>query len=113
MELPRAKTEVERGCPLWAETAAALETWLQIRPQSLCDICFIRHDGKPYTPVNSEVAKQFRIMRDLAGIRRGGFSWLRKTFATYASILIKYGGSNRFRNNSQRALGQRISIRCG
>lgn len=24
-------------------------------------------------------------MRDLAGVRDGGFSWLRKTFATYAS----------------------------
>jgi site-specific recombinase XerD len=34
---------------------------------------------------NADVAKRFRIVRDAAGVDVGGFSWLRKTFATYAS----------------------------
>lgn len=85
MELPREKTEIERGCPLWPETTAALESWLAIRPESKNPQCFLRFDGEPLTAGNAEVAKYFRAIREMAGVKGGGFSWLRKTFATYAS----------------------------
>ena len=85
MELPREKTEIERGCPLWPETIEALKAWLAIRPSSDSARCFLRHDGKAFTPTNGEVSKYFRAYREMAGVRHGGFSWLRKTFATYAS----------------------------
>jgi integrase len=37
------------------------------------------------TAGNAEVSKYFRSIREMAGVKYGGFSWLRKTFATYAS----------------------------
>lgn len=88
MELPREKTEIERGCPLWPETIEALKAWLAIRPSSDSARCFLRHDGKAFTPTNGEVSKYFRAYREIAGVRHGGFSWLRKTFATYASECV-------------------------
>lgn len=85
IEHARQKTEIERMCPFWPETVEAIENWLAIRPDSESDRAFLLPNGKPFCPVNVDVAKRFRSVRDLAGVRDGGFSWLRKTFATYAS----------------------------
>lgn len=85
IEHARQKTEIERMCPLWPETIEAIKAWLAIRPATENSFGFVLPNGKPFCPVNVDVAKRFRSVRDLAGIRDGGFSWLRKTFATYAS----------------------------
>lgn len=85
IEHTREKTEVERGCPLWPETTEALKAWIDRRPATKSDLAFVLVDGKPLSTMNADVAKRFRAVRDMAGIGEGGFSWLRKTFATYAS----------------------------
>lgn len=85
IEHARTKTEVDRACPLWPETQNALNDWIQKRPDCKSDLAFVLRDGAPLSSVNTDVAKRFRSVRDAAGVRLGGFSWLRKTFATYAS----------------------------
>lgn len=81
----RIKTEVERRCRLWPETIAASRAWLDVRPVTESKLAFVLVDGRPMSPVNCDVAKRFRSVRDAALIGNGGFSWLRKTFATVAS----------------------------
>jgi site-specific recombinase XerD len=85
LEHAREKTEVERVCPLWPETADALQAWIARRPGTDSKIAFVLPGGRPMSAINCDVAKRFRAVRDAAGIHDGGFSWLRKTFATYAS----------------------------
>lgn len=85
LDFPRAKTEVDRRCPLWNITRSALRRSLDRRPASQLHNAFLRADGKPYSPVNNDLAIRFRVIRDHACIREGGFSWLRKTFATVGS----------------------------
>lgn len=85
IEHTREKTEVERGCPLWPESIEALKDWIDRRPSTKSNLAFVLVDGRPLSTTNADVAKRFRAVRDMAGIGEGGFSWLRKTFATYAS----------------------------
>ena len=85
IEHTREKTEVERGCPLWPETIEALTIWIDRRPATKSNLAFVLVDGRPLSTTNADVAKRFRAVRDMAGIGEGGFSWFRKTFATYAS----------------------------
>ena len=84
LEHARRKTEIERACPLWEETQAALEAWLSRRPKSDSKMAFVLHNGRELSQTNADVAKRFRMVRDAAGVHAGGYSWLRKTFATYA-----------------------------
>jgi site-specific recombinase XerD len=85
IEHTREKTEIERACPLWTETVAALEAYLARRPQTASEKAFVLSDGKQLSGTNNDVAKHFRTIRLVSKIRVGGFSWLRKTFATYGS----------------------------
>lgn len=85
IEHAREKTEIERACPLWPETKAALETWIDRRPQTASKKAFVTADGKELSGKNCDVAKMFRAVRISSRIREGGYSWLRKTFATYGS----------------------------
>lgn len=85
IEHARRKTEVERACPLWPESIEAIKAWLEIRPECESQLAFVLQDGRELSSDNGDVSKRFRSVRDLAGVRDGGFSWLRKTFATYAS----------------------------
>jgi len=85
IEHTREKTEIERACPLWPETVEALAAWLDRRPATKSNLAFVLNDGRSLSPTNADVAKRFRAVRDMAGVTQGGFSWLRKTFATYAS----------------------------
>jgi site-specific recombinase XerD len=84
IEHAREKTEVERACPLWPETIAALKAWIDRRPQCKSKRAFVLPSGRDLSPVNCDVAKRFRAVREAAEISDGGFSWLRKTFATFA-----------------------------
>ena len=85
IEHARSKTEIERACPLWPETLEAAKNWIERRPDSKSDLAFVLPNGKPLSTTNADVAKRFRAVREAADIPLGGFSWLRKTFATYAS----------------------------
>ena len=85
IEHTRSKTEIERACPLWDETIEALRQWVTKRPDTESKLAFILRDGRKLSTTNGDVSKRFRVVRDAADVRDGGFSWLRKTFATYAS----------------------------
>jgi site-specific recombinase XerD len=85
IEHARSKTEVERACPLWQETVQALQAYVERRPRTESKRAFVLPDGRNLSAINNDVAKRFRAVRDAAQITDGGFSWLRKTFATYAS----------------------------
>jgi len=85
IEHAREKTEIERACPLWPETKAALQAWIERRPETSSSKAFVTADGKELSGKNCDVAKRFRAVRITSRIRNGGFSWLRKTFASYGS----------------------------
>jgi site-specific recombinase XerD len=85
IEHAREKTEIERACPLWPETISALKAWIDRRPETDSKLAFVLHNGKPLDASNNDLAKRFRAVRESAGVEVGGYSWLRKTFATYGS----------------------------
>ena len=85
IEHARAKTEVDRACPLWPETVEALKEYHRRRPKTESNLAFVLPNGRELSATNHDIAKRFRGVRESAMIERGGFSWLRKTFATYAS----------------------------
>jgi integrase len=78
----RRKTEIERECPLWPETVAALRAAMAARPEADEPSLFLTRLGKPYEPV--ALCKRFRQVSAWAGIRKGGLYWLRHTFQTIA-----------------------------
>ena len=109
IDFPRPKTAIERRCPLWPETIAALREAREQRPpanrEEHKDLVFITKYGQPWakdTP-DSPVTKEFRKLLDavdamaarIAKERRAkppqkihrkglGFYALRHTFATIA-----------------------------
>jgi integrase len=54
IDFPRAKTGIERRCPLWEKTVAALREWLKVRPKpragvdGLDDLVFLTKKGNPW-----------------------------------------------------------------
>jgi integrase len=84
LDVPRSKTEVDRRAYIWKETRLAIERSLARRHASSSEAFFVLPDGKPFSASNCDIAKRFRSARDYAGIRQGGYSWLRKTFETVA-----------------------------
>ncbi len=81
LDFPRPKTEVERLIPLWPETLSAL---VSCRPAGDSTHWFMLSDGRSWLGPKNYVAKRFRHLLLWAGIERGGFYWLRHTFATIA-----------------------------
>jgi integrase len=85
IRFPRPKTEVERACPLWPETRAALRRSLRLRyepgPEAVKRF-FVTAEGKPWEASAKPITKRFRQVREWAGIKRGGFYWLRHVMAT-------------------------------
>lgn len=82
---PRHKTEVERDCPLWPETAAALQAVIAARyaPQDeAAELVFVQPDGRSWNTSSNPICKQFRQVYCWAGVKRAGFYWLRHTFET-------------------------------
>lgn len=100
IEFPRPKTEIERRCPLWPETAEALRDALQHRPKPKDDAdsgCFfVTSHGRRFvwtTPNKPDkrparvdpVGQRFTRLKTKTGISGGrGFYGLRHTFATQA-----------------------------
>lgn len=85
IEYPRQKTEVDRRCPLWKTTRKALSLAMGRRIGTNLPNAFVRFDGRPFSSTNHDLAKRFRVLRSNCCLENGGFSWLRKTFATAAS----------------------------
>jgi integrase len=79
---PRPKTEVDRLCPLWPETVLALRKWLKRRPKIDIVSIFVLPGGLPWSNTGNPIAKRFRQILLWAGLKRGGFYWLRHTFET-------------------------------
>ncbi len=85
IDFPRPKTEVDRLCPLWPETADALRTWVARRPKPRPEAegrVFVTGAGRPWDHSSNPVAKRFRFLLIWAEIPKGGFYWLRHTFET-------------------------------
>jgi integrase len=92
INFPRPKTGVERRCPLWPETVAALKAVLAKRKtpkdKAHADLFFITKPGGSFAkgtcdnPVTKEFAK---LAKELKLVRTGrGFYALRHTFRTMA-----------------------------
>jgi len=99
LDFPRPKTGVERRCPLWPETVAALRDALAERPEPKddadADLCFLTKYGNRWVrAVESEdkkkrgisidsVAQETRKLLEQLGLKRGrNFYALRHTFQT-------------------------------
>jgi integrase len=87
---PRPKTGIERRCPLWKETVAALQEALQCRPKHKspddADLFFITKYGNGWSKDNTDkpISKEMtKLVKALNLHRPGiGFYALRHTFET-------------------------------
>ncbi|QDU37663.1 Tyrosine recombinase XerC [Maioricimonas rarisocia] len=94
LEYPRPKTEIERRCPLWPETVAALQESLQTRPKPKgdadADCVFLTSHGRRYLRMTEKsrtdtITPSFRRLLNSLGIKdRRNFYSLRHTFETQA-----------------------------
>ena len=90
--LPRPKTEVERRCPLWPETLAALDAFERpvARDESDGDCVFLTERGRRVVRITRHsrtdtVGANFSALLKSLGINgRRGFYGLRHSFATLA-----------------------------
>jgi integrase len=92
-DYPRPKTGLERRCPLWPETVAAIREVLDRRPEAKSEqdagLVFLTrcrvswHTGRTDGPLTHEVKKLLRRLR-INGRRGLGFYTLRHTFRTVA-----------------------------
>jgi integrase len=90
---PRPKTGVDRRCPLWSETIAAIKEVIEIRPEpkikEASGLLFVTRWGHSWakdiadSPVTKEMAKLLRKLK-INGREGLGFYTLRHTFRTIA-----------------------------
>ncbi|HEY1381021.1 MAG TPA: tyrosine-type recombinase/integrase [Gemmataceae bacterium] len=99
---PRPKTGIDRRCPLWPETVAALKQWLKVRPRpedpAGANLVFLTRTGgrwtkdgadgladrkKAWTLTDNPLSKEARKLLDALGIDgHRNFYALRHTFQT-------------------------------
>ncbi|TWT95775.1 tyrosine-type recombinase/integrase [Neorhodopirellula pilleata] len=91
IDYARVKTEVDRWCPLWPETIAALKEATSVRDAVLArtnsrfgEFAFLLANGNRLGLDSVRITERFAAARKNAFIQRGGFYWLRHTFATIA-----------------------------
>jgi integrase len=93
IDFPRPKTGIARRCPLWSETVAALQEWLNIRREPKEDayksLVFLTAQGRPWHKENMSGPLPFKFGRLLKSLeingRKGlGFYTLRHVFRTVA-----------------------------
>jgi integrase len=90
IDFPRPKTGIERRCPLWPETVAALQTILANRrppkDKAAVDSLFVTKYGSSWagSPIHNPITKEFRKLLDELKLHRGGlgFYTLRHVFRT-------------------------------
>jgi integrase len=85
----RPKTGIDRRCPLWPETVAALREWLAARPapksQDHAELVFITQRGGSWAKeiADNPLTKEMRKLLDKLGINgHRNFYCLRHTFQT-------------------------------
>lgn len=85
IDFPRPKTGVDRRCPLWPETVAALRVVLDRRRQDR-DSVFVTKYNNSYADDQAAITKEFRKLLNATGLYRPGisFSALRHVFRTIA-----------------------------
>ena len=83
IDYPRPKTGVDRLCPLWPETVEALGKSLE-RRRGEGEHVFLKPSGQTWASDQPSLSKYFTSVRSRV-LMKGGFYWLRKTFATVAS----------------------------
>ncbi len=85
INFPRPKTGIERRCPLWAETAEALQEVLA-RGKPDRDLVFLTKYGNDFGKDQAAITKEFRKLLDRLGLYRRGRSFysLRHVFRTVA-----------------------------
>jgi integrase len=136
IDFPRPKTAIERRCPLWPETIAALREAREQRPHAKSgehdDLVFITKYGQPWakdTP-DSPVTKEFRKLLDAVDAtaartakkrraqppqkihRKGmGFYALRHTFATIASGSLDQVAVDHIMGHSDNSMAERYRER--
>jgi integrase len=89
---PRPKTAIERRCPLWPETVAALKAAIERRPEpkdpAHAGLCFLTKYGEPWAKeiADSPVTKEMRKLLGKLKLHRPGLGFyaLRHTFETIA-----------------------------
>jgi integrase len=100
IDFPRPKTGIERRCPLWSETVAAIREALDHRPrpkkQEHAGLVFITrcgdswHTGTTDGPISREFGKLLRKL-GITGRKGLGFYSLRHTFRTIADEAKAHG----------------------
>ena len=92
IDFPRPKTGIDRRCPLWPETMAALQSAIEARPEPRQEaaegLVFVTTRGRPYLSrgsANPVSVMAGRAMKEV-GIHREriGFATLRHVFRTVA-----------------------------
>lgn len=90
LRYPRPKTGIDRRCPLWPETVAAIKAAIEVRPdpklEADADLVFVTRKGFRWakntkaSPLSTEMAKLVRSI----GVKRAGLNFyaLRHTFQT-------------------------------
>jgi integrase len=90
---PRAKTGINRRCPLWPETVAAVKEALADRPEPKqtehAALAFLTHQGRPWHKEDASSPACFKVGKLLKALningRKGlGFYTLRHCFETVA-----------------------------
>ncbi len=85
----RPKTGINRHCPLWPKTVAAIQAWLRVRPDAKqpqhADMVFVTSHGGTWAKdtTDNPVTKEMRKLLDKLGINgHRNFYCLRHTFQT-------------------------------
>lgn len=96
LDYPRPKTGIDRRCPLWPETVAALREALAVRPapkdQADAGLVFLTRQGRRWVRLNKsstpndEIGKSFAKTLAALDLKRPGLGFyaLRHTFETVA-----------------------------
>ena len=95
VEYPRPKTGIDRRCPLWPETAAAIEEAIALRPNPVNDedkeLLFINRRGTPFIRFVEKaqtdlIGEQFCLLIKKLGLHQNGIGFyvLRHVFRTEA-----------------------------
>ncbi len=85
VSFPRPKTGVQRRCPLWAETTAAIKAAIEARPEPADavdkDAVFLTRFGKRWVRYQTSAKK--------AGSRKEGGVWVDSVNLQFSKVLVK------------------------